>query len=141
VNKQEIFDKVLLAILKQGRPSMVGRAMGAGCRYRQNISGKAADGACGIGHLIPDDMYKPKWDGHELNDTGFSVLVKQDPDFKLALQAGGVEISEEVPRDFLQELQGAHDDAAMREAIFMPAFKRRMKLLAGRWDLNYIEVA
>jgi hypothetical protein len=113
--KQELFDFVLAAIRKQGRPSM----NGAHCMYR------AADGArCAAGHLIPDDLYDPEMEGKPIG-----IVMVARP---------GVIACEDVP--FLGELQGAHDHAG-RAYDGGPAFLRRyeynMEKLARENGLTY----
>lgn len=65
---QEVFDKVVIGLRKQGSPS-IGKH--GGCKYRSE-NGKR----CGVGMVIEDGEYSPKMEGHVLFD-----FIKMDYDF------------------------------------------------------------
>jgi hypothetical protein len=128
LTKQQIFDKALNGVRQQGGPSNNGvgvvSAKGA-CAYRGTAGTK-----CGIGHLIPDDHYLPRFDS--ANNSGVRRLLRGDL-FRAALAAGGVV---EPDIDFLEHIQRAHDGSSHQDQ-FMPAFELEMRGLAARYDLAY----
>lgn len=59
MNRQDIFNTSVGELLKQGKKSVDGEGV---CAYR------GADGSkCAIGHLIPDSMYHPSYEGLDVN--------------------------------------------------------------------------
>lgn len=89
---QEAFDYVAAALVKQGGPAKdIGSDGHERCVYR------ARDGRkCGIGQLMPDDIYQPEFEGR-----GIAWLIENGsfPKLKPFIH-------------FLAELQDAHDNAA-----------------------------
>jgi hypothetical protein len=124
--RQFAFDKALHGVRKQGKLS-IGLAS---CAYRSS-DGTAA---CGIGHLIPDNLYRPEFD--EAENTGVINMIDDSPDFSRALKAGGVD-PEVVGVYFLKDLQAAHDTSTGRES--MQSFERNMAALAVKYGLEYKE--
>lgn len=95
MTKQEMFDKAVTGIAKQGGPARVGHL----CQYR------AGTRKCAVGHLISDKLYRKGMEGMAVED----LLVYRSrfglPRYFLR----------EV--DFLVELQNAHDRSyTLREA-------------------------
>lgn len=90
---QEIFDQVLVHLLKQGGPSMVSQLTPLAdqvCVY------KSPDGKkCAAGCLIAPSEYKESFEG-----TGWSLLVEE---YNLSKNQ----------RDLIRELQRIHDDWVM----------------------------
>lgn len=58
LNKQEVFDKIITGLRRQGKQSKDGFF----CAYR------SADGCkCAVGQLIPDEAYHPMMEGYGVN--------------------------------------------------------------------------
>jgi len=80
--KQEVFDTVVSALIKQGHPSI---DTSGGCLYR------GPDGLkCAIGHLIPDNVYTPDMENVSADHLAFTKTL-------------GVDVK------FVEDLQRAHD--------------------------------
>lgn len=94
MTKQEIFDKVAVHLLAQGKPSK--NAYGD-CMYR----GVDPGSACAIGCLIPDELYDPKME---------DVRVRENPRVRRALSDIGVDIRSEGVLSLLASLQDLHDE-------------------------------
>ena len=88
MNKQQTFDKVCRAVLRQGEPSRSDYR----CMYRGPRGLK-----CAVGHLIEDDEYKKSW------DRASPAGVHQLEDLRSLMESKGHDI------DLLRSLQIAHD--------------------------------
>lgn len=121
--KQQIFDQVAVAIIAQGRPSVDDYN---GCYYR------APDGSkCAAGHLIPDDEYDPDMENKSAEGVAEGLGCPRSP----TLNA----ISKQLGGHFLNQLQRAHDDAAIcccDDEPFLDLFRRHMAGVAEDQDLN-----
>lgn len=86
---QETFDFVVRALHKQGGPSIGGNpGSPTSCAYRSTTGRK-----CAVGHLIPDEEYKPRFEGVILIDLlAAHELLRLQPQVLL-----------------LGQLQAAHD--------------------------------
>jgi hypothetical protein len=119
MNKQEIVDKVVPLILKNGLSFQKGT-----CRYRKNES--ATDRIrCAVGYLISDEHYKPELEGKRANSVG---IIE-------ALNKSGYNFDGEFR--FLSDLQEAHDKAAMRSSSTMEHFLTYIKKLCFDYRLNF----
>jgi len=118
-SRQIVFDKVLAAIRAQGRPSVNGGI----CSYR------GCDGdKCPIGHLIPDESYKPEFEGKSLMDLGGTI------------SKAGVYCIANVHRDivFLSCLQRCHDTCdKLCDGQFMAFYENKMQAVATLYKLDY----
>jgi hypothetical protein len=131
MTRQEVFDTVAVALLKQGKPSMT---LSGTCLYR------AADGSkCAAGHLIPDNEYNDTMERHRASDINSPTLLA---------------IMDDVGPDFMDHIQSAHDGGQMmagnhdlpEHLVFAnPAYegtawlsnwKARMRLLAAHYNLD-----
>ena len=65
MNRQEVFDKIYLHLIEQGRKSVNSDGR---CQYRYPDGDK-----CAIGCLIPDELYTP-----ELEGNGVSMPIIED---------------------------------------------------------------
>ena len=73
MNRQEIFDKIYLHLIEQGRKSIDSDGQ---CMYRSPDGDK-----CAIGCLIPDELYTPELEGNGANmPIIVDVLRKIYPD-------------------------------------------------------------
>ena len=116
MTEQEIFDTAVGKVLAQGGPSYEVVGDGLQCRYR-GPSGRK----CLVGHLIPDEAYRPHMEGY----TAGLALAAALP------HAAVVPLVEH--EDFLLDLQRVHDQCAldrrnMRAATdieFWRSFKER----------------
>lgn len=120
MNQQDIFDKVLNGIRKQGKLSTVkglsGKVM---CRYR------TADGLkCAAGHLIPDDVYEASMEGARIS-AYIPRLVEK-----------GVEAFFGSNRYLVYELQRIHDSAANQDSP-LKQWEREMETYASIHALKY----
>ncbi len=135
MTNQEIFDLVVPAIIKQGRPSRSETPvfnkdgeMTNGCRYRSEDGAK-----CAIGMLITDEEYAMY--GAEIEDNKASEAISYIPRLNLWL----AEPVEGFDKRFLDELQRAHDNALSQEnypSVFINNFKRRCRNVALDFDLD-----
>lgn len=128
MTRQEIFDTVAVAILKQGKPSMRFDNGSAYCVYL------ADDGSrCAVGHLFNDKELR-EYGGSIM---GISSIVKDTNGLRSSL---GQEV------DLLSQLQSAHDvPATVRSGDhFVPApielwrvwFIHRMEAIARNFNLS-----
>lgn len=129
-SKQAIFDFVVAAIVKQGKPAGVlvnpkeGGPVGFECRLRATDT----DGTClkcALGMLIPDEVYKPVMDRTGLKEVLSELLGRpvrlHDPNFTFfgELQDCHVSVSKEI--NFTQEfLRKAAQFASTFNLIFDP---------------------
>ena len=128
LDRQRAFDIASLRIMEQRRPSqdITGR-----CRYRTFLP----DGElrCTIGWLIPDYRYSPHLEdnmGGSLDHVARTALTPE-----LGGPACPVDIA------VLTDMRFAHDAAAgaLRYGdchVFLAEFIRRMRTVAGRYDLD-----
>lgn len=114
LSSQEIFDKVAVHLIKQGRPSKTLRDVPgpALCVYRD---GKG--GSCAVGCLIPDEKYDPDFD--MADDSSVNAMLNSEA-FCEALKAGGVD--PESQAFLLAELQEFHDTMPDYKGQAMTAF-------------------
>jgi hypothetical protein len=116
LTRQEIFDKVATHLLTQGRRSM--NEAGISCAYRGEDGLK-----CAIGVLIPDDQYKPSFEGYSV-DGGFHG--------ETILNAANVAWDD---RHFAGELQGIHDKVRPED------WARELHLVAAKFHLSTDAIA
>lgn len=113
---QEAFDVAFRGVISQGAPSMDG--MGC-CLYRGPNGTK-----CGVGHLLPDSAPSSILNGmYEIDDNYSPAAAKAR-----AYLSG-------LGRDFLFDLQEAHDNAS-KDEDFIENFKINMKALARKYCLK-----
>lgn len=65
MTNQELFDTVAAHLLRQGRRAIT--ADGYNCRYRTEPDEDGVVLKCAIGCLIPDELYRPGFEGCPLN--------------------------------------------------------------------------
>ena len=139
---QEIFDKAVHGVIKQGHGSY---RMGKGnlgsyaaCRYRSEA------GACAVGHLI-DDETAELWDAQENPDIAAIIDPdEEEPDYEKLIDS--------VPdwalanAELLTELQKTHDEATLsargmanEPTVFLTQFRSRAKQVAERFNLTFAE--
>jgi hypothetical protein len=117
MTNQEIFDFVVRALLKQGRPAYDGNQ----CRYRTSDGRK-----CAIGHLIPDEKYTPAMESYSPTRE---VVYKGLP-----FEASG------ILQVFLKDLQFTHDSPACRGLDgprWVEAFAEEAREFAIKNNLNF----
>ena len=130
MNKQEIFDTVLLALRKQGKASVGPRTRGSGEDYQTSIECcyRGPDGAkCAAGHLIPDADYRIEMEGK--NIYGMLEL--------LPITSPARQIFNPTNISFLSSLQILHDDFLWKEGLSV--WESKMKDFATREQLVYKE--
>ena len=129
LTRQEMLNKAYIGVLTYGY-SAATSADGlyrVACKYRLDGT---AEGVirCGVGHLIPDEMYTP-----ELED----MAIDDDPNTDIARLFNPDDL------EFLGNLQQIHDDAASMayngEVAPDDRFKRDMRKLAAKYDLEMPE--
>ena len=109
MSRQSWFNRAVNAIVAQGQLSKRGFST---CYYRH--PGNPAV-RCAVGHLIPDDKYKPSWEGRS---------VSSDP----IMRAIGATTPD---RHFMMDLQRCHDQAAD-----IPSFLVNARNFAKQWSLT-----
>lgn len=119
---QQLFDNAYIGVLKQGGPSV---SPSGKCLYRHG------DRKCGVGHSLPDELYKPEFDTD--SETAISELIEEYPEVRNYFQ--------HVDKNFLTELQDAHDhsprsDSGLHDPLFERCFKENMKALAHAYGLT-----
>jgi hypothetical protein len=122
---QEIFTKAVLGVVQQGALS-VGRR--GGCFYRSRRNGQTL--ACGVGHLIEDDLYSRGMEGAAVEAASPFAPAnpwasKQDccEKLMLALLFSGVDVTDRDTSDLLGRIQSAHDGSST-VADFVVAVRR-----------------
>jgi hypothetical protein len=140
LSPQQIFDKALTGVRAQGGPSVPIGCLG--CRYRTQRGDQVR--ACGVGHLIPDNLYEESFDAS--GNTSVLRLLRLVPSFKNALFEGGVDVDDEISLDLLGVIQQAHDNAVAKhvndsDEEFLDAFERRMRETANDFELTYVPPA
>ena len=115
IEAQELFDFVVAAIVKQGRPSVGDNDR---CLYR------GPDGLkCAAGHVIPDSIYSPV----EMENQGIEVLVSQ----RLLPE----NLIRHAP--LLEKLQRCHDGPSSVNAYgFIKAFLHYANEVAQEFNLK-----
>ena len=118
-NKQELFNTVYLALIKQGEPAVSNGT----CTYLDHTTGHK----CAIGHLLPE--------GHEAQEYRGSVRALNYMYPELFKKGADV--------DFLTAVQRAHDQPYINQLTgtrWVEAFKKRMRLIAAEWKLTVPDV-
>lgn len=119
--KQETFDTVAKALLKQGKPSIT--LNGYGCLYRSSDGCK-----CAAGHLIPDDKYVYEMDKDNNTSADVQPAVK-----KVLIEQG-------YDPKFVRLLQKIHDYAAKRSRFndtnWLEIWKNEMVQFAQNKNLS-----
>lgn len=112
ITAQELFDQVVLAVVKQGRASVTEQGM---CMYRGPGGLK-----CAVGHVLRDDEL-------QLDEEGFTVL--------------GLPLPKRLKphRGLLRELQLAHDAHAHRQT-FLSEFIRDARAVSEEHNLTMPEL-
>lgn len=114
---QEIFNKVVAHLLKQGRPAREENR----CRYR------TTDGlSCAVGCLIPDELYSPSFEGKSARKVIRELYARGRADWY-------------EHRDLLNELQWAHDENCPLEdgSFDLNVLRTRLTQLAARFKLEF----
>ena len=137
MNKQEIFNKAYIGIIKQGKPSMTHSGT---CKY------EAKDGSrCAVGMLIDEAELRKTMDSFEparIADI-INKVTDEDGDSVSELKLPAWVINE---NELLTDIQGAHDFAGhdiledKERSEFLPEFIKRMKKVALKYGLTVPEV-
>lgn len=121
---QEIFDKAVGSLLAQGQRSVSydpDTAVSTKCMYRSSV------GCCAIGHLIPDEIYKP---GMDEGSSDVMSLICKYPEIKPLIWPEDAE-NQAMGSFFLRDLQDAHDTGAPQ------TWPNQFRSLAARYGLEY----
>ena len=145
LESQEVYNKVLFALRKQGRPSIntedsheFGDA-GTVCMYRNEDDEK-----CAAGHLIEDQFYDSKTEGYSLRNAPIDDAIKLEEWLAEcpwraalfnALTSSGIRTSDIA---LVNRLQRAHD-IALQQGV--EQWEAAMKVVAVDYVLNYTEPA
>ena len=115
IEAQELYDFVVAAIVKQGRPSVGDNDR---CLYR------GPDGLkCAAGHVIPDSVYSPV----EMENQDISGLCSQRLLPKSLIRHAAL----------LSSLQVCHDGpASSNDFIFIKAFCHNANVVAKKYNLK-----
>lgn len=130
MNEQEIFDKVVNHIRKQGHPAVENGT----CAYRTE------DGSmCAVGCLITDEVYSVYGSKIEGYDVGTSLVLE-------ALDKSGIDVLKAGTGTgifgLLRCLQAAHDSEPSKDEdrSFMEIFEDKAKIIANEFNLVYTPV-
>lgn len=114
MTEQEMYDKVKAALIAQGRASI--NEYGT-CFYH------SPDGArCGVGHLIPDDLYKTR-----MEYLSIGCVLDAEPALDDLIG---------FARGLLSDIQQAHDNAAVCGTPFVPAVVGSLERVARKHGLR-----
>jgi len=126
---QQMFETAVYGLVKQGKPSRDKH----GCKYRG-----PNDTRCAVGFLIEDDTLAQQMDQDVFSDgTGIKTIFEAIP--HEVARALGCSTANDVPLDFLDELQGAHDNCLFNDAdasVFIRDWLEETRRLAWRWGLK-----
>lgn len=127
LTRQEIFDKAVAAMLKQGKQSL---SKGT-CRYTYG------DLRCAIGALVSTEVAE-RWESYNVN--GFSIGLdwcdltsEQREVVEADLYAAGIDWCKE--KEFLISLQAAHDMATGED--FCEEFREWAAVVAEQYGLKF----
>ncbi len=120
MNRQEMFDKALQGVRRQGKQSRTF----AGCVYR--VDAPEGERRCAVGHLLEGEILD------KAEENGGSVTHLVSSGLKLGLGEDTVE-----GKNFLDDLQYAHDYAS--QVNFVDEFANRMQYVAKKWHLAFPE--
>ena len=128
---QELFNKMYLGVVKQGKASYSSSL--ANCVYRGIDNLK-----CAIGHCIPDDKYMP-----DFENCGIKTLFYHENDkIKSTIHS----IFQEEDLQFLIDVQYYHDTAnveaqcSKNDSLFVEYFKEQMQDVAYMYNLTIPKV-
>lgn len=116
---QEIFNKAVGSLLKQGARSESEFNDRRKCAYRSDV------GCCAVGHLIPDEIYRYEMDANA--STSVLNLLQDFPEVNNFILADNV--TRDVSEIFLVDLQHIHDTSDPCE------WPDQLKRIAERYDL------
>jgi hypothetical protein len=117
LNRQEIFNTVYVALVKQGEPS---KSKFDRCCYK-GVSGLKSS----IGHLILDQDYKPSMEKNSVDSLIFRGLL---PKYLI----GNIDDTK-----FLVDLEDAHDEMGHEtKTKWLSYFKKEMKRIADVYNLT-----
>jgi hypothetical protein len=121
INNQQAFDNALFGIRNQGYKQSIasGKTSCASCAYRGEDGLK-----CGVGHSIPDELYKPEMEGKTSSGLILNYMLIS-------------ELFEKVNEHLLTEIQVCHDHDLLGETS--QRFEIRMKQIAKEYGVNYTE--
>ena len=133
---QEAFDKAAKGVITQGGPAMTSAGS---CAYIVHLEDDTCL-KCGVGHIIEDPEICERWDikvwtiedimDRQLEDGS---LLNEDPQVQEDLEAAGMR---DLPLEFLNALQLAHDDATQKGGDWMEKWKIAMEEVAHKYELN-----
>ena len=139
MTRQETFDFVCSALLKQGKPSLDARPVLSvnsipmtSCGYR------GVDGTkCAAGYLIPDEEYDPDLEGATLEEPNYNT--------RTALAQKKTRLREIVGRQghdltLVYKLQKAHDNA-VDDSNWLKGFRTRAFTVAQEFGLSALVLA
>ena len=115
---QELFDYITRGLLKQGRPSAIGKEGSFACLYRGPNGLK-----CAAGLVLPDEFYRPDMEGAGISSIRYFENLTMEK------------------HDLLQDLQGAHDNTARVALDSLAEWKEllvnRLEQLAKQYGLQF----
>jgi hypothetical protein len=119
MNNQQAFDNALFGIRNQGyRQSITSDE--SSCAYRGNNDLK-----CGVGHSIPDELYKKGMEGKAFNN-----LLSEHPEIQ--------DLFQNVDWQLLSKIQWAHDKY-LESGFENWQYEAEMKEIANTYKLKYTE--
>jgi len=134
MTNQEIYDKVLTHLRRQGRAAVAIEDGEPSCRYRDGLGGM-----CAVGCLIPDEVYTPEIEGEGVFSVGRllrgELTAERKPYVKVlwdVLKRVGIT---EDQLGLLRRLQSAHDEDL--NGFGMDDWEAEMSAIADDFDLHY----
>lgn len=155
LTRQEMFDKALFGIRKQGYRQSTSADVES-CGYKScAYVGKEIGLHCAVGHCLTEEMKRKVIEEKEgmVNNDGVVGLCTAFPDIARHLSLTGYDItvgSYKENREFLSDLQEIHDTIDSHasnykrkhvndsnEQVEKTVFEERMKQFAKEWHLQY----
>lgn len=130
--KQQLFDRAVAGLANQGFQQSLDETQDT-CAYRGSEGMR-----CAMGHVLPDDKYRPEFEGKNAKDLMISHTVGDEPELTVydLLQVPVSEarqVDEHEIINFLYELQNCHDSVYSLNAEGM---KHELRRLADEHELR-----
>lgn len=119
LNNQQAFDNALFGIRLQDYKQSITQD-GASCAYRGENNLK-----CGVGHSIPDELYKS-----EMENKPSGCLLSEHPEIQ--------DLFQNVDGQLLSKIQWAHDKY-LESGFDNWRFEAEMQSIADTYNLHYTE--
>lgn len=115
---QSIFDTVWNHFIVN--ETLPGMDVSGACAYKAGEEPNCRK--CAVGILIPDELYEPEMEG----EPASTLVTSWDSLIPLFSQ---------IPEDFIDDLQHAHDDSIGADLPFHKKFELSLLMLASQYEL------